>query len=134
MVLIRPIFLMPILSKILEKLVANRLAEFLKRFSVLFKHQYGFQKSHSTIHPIVHFLNYIADAVNKKHFTIAIFCDLTKAFDTVDHEILFKKLNYYGIRGTALSWFKSYLSNRKQCVSIANSLSSFRSITKFSSI
>ena len=124
----RPISLLPIFSKILEKLVANRLAEFLKRFNVLFKHQYGFQKAHSTIHPIVHFLNHIADANNKKHFTIAIFCDLTKAFDTVNHSILFKKLHYYGIRGVALDWFKSYLSGRKQCVAIGNSMSSFKSI------
>ena len=60
----RPISLLPIFSKILEKLVANRLAEFLKRFQVLFEHQYGFQKAHSTIHPIVHFLNHIAEANN----------------------------------------------------------------------
>ena len=124
----RPISLLPILSKILEKLVANRLAEFLKRFQVLFKHQYGFQKGHSTDHPIIHFLNHIAEANNKGQFTIAIFCDLTKAFDTVNHGILFKKLQYYGIRGVSLDWFKSYLTNRKQCVSIGTSQSSFRSI------
>ena len=73
-------------------------------------------------------MNHIAEANNNKQFTIAIFCDLTKAFDTVNHDILFKKLHYYGIRGTSLSWFKSYLTNRKQCVSIGNSLSTFRSI------
>ena len=124
----RPISLLPIFSKILEKLMADRIADFLKYFNVLFKHQYGFRKAHSTIHPIIHFLNHIAEANNKKEFSIAIFVDLTKAFDTVDHQILFKKLDYYGIRGVALDWFKSYLSGRKQCVAIGDSLPSFRSI------
>ena len=85
----RPISLLPIFSKILEKLIADRLSEFLKRFSILFKHQYGFQKGISTIHPIIHFLNHISEATNNNQFTIAIFCDLTKAFDTVNHSILF---------------------------------------------
>ena len=125
----RPISLLPIFSKILEKLIADRLSDFLKRFSILYKHQYGFQRGFSTIHPIIHLLNYIAEAINKKQFTIAIFCDLTKAFDTVNHGILFKKLQYYGIRGVELQWFKSYLSERSQCVAIGEAKSTLRPIT-----
>ena len=89
---------------------------------------YGFRKAHSTIHPIIHFVNHVANANNNNEFTIGIFVDLTKAFDTVNHSILFKKLQYYGIRGVALDWFRSYLSGRQQCVAIGGSLSSFKPI------
>ena len=67
----------------------------------------------------IYFLNKITDALKKKH-TVAIFCDLKKAFDTCNHNILFSKLRKYGIMGTELEWFKSYLKNRKQFVSIKN--------------
>ena len=69
---------------------------------------------------MVHFLNKITDALNKKKHTVAIFCDLKKAFDTCNHNILFSKLRKYGIMGTELEWFKSYLKNCKQFVSIKN--------------
>jgi len=68
-------------------------------------------------------MNYISTALNKKETAVAIFCDLRKAFDTVNHEILFKKMYKIGIRNKELDWFKSYLSNRKQFVSI-NGISS----------
>ena len=55
--------------------------------------------------------------LRKGNYTLGVFIDLSKAFDTVDHQILLKKLHYYGIDGTALKWFKSYLSNRKQYIS-----------------
>ena len=69
------------------------------------------------------FMNHVSTALNKKTHCIAIFCDLCKAFDTVDHEILFKKLERLGICGSTLNWFKSYLSERKQFVSIDSVLS-----------
>jgi hypothetical protein len=70
------------------------------------------------VHPLTHFLNNISDSLNNKKHTIAIFCDLRKAFDTCNHDILIAKLNKYGVTGLALDWFRSYLSNRKQFVSL----------------
>jgi len=69
-------------------------------------------------------MNHISNSLNQKHFTVAIFCDLQKAFDTVDHNILLSKLNAIGVRGNELLWFKNYLSNRKQFVSIEGNNSS----------
>jgi Reverse transcriptase (RNA-dependent DNA polymerase) len=116
----RPISLLPIFSKILEKIMSKRLNVFLEVNNILSNAQYGFRKKHNTQLPILQLLNKITDASNKKEFSISIFCDLQKAFDCVDHEILLKKLCKMGISGVELSWFKSYLTNRKQFVSLNN--------------
>ena len=114
----RPISLLNTFSKILEKLVAARLLSYLNENNILSKWQFGFRSGHSTMHPMVHFLNKIAGSLNEKKHTIAIFCDLKKAFDTCDHTILLLKLKRYGVSGTELKWFESYLTKRKQFVSI----------------
>ena len=124
----RPISLLSAFSKILEKIVAIRLLTFLNTNEILSKWQFGFRAGHSTSHPMVHFLNKITDSLNDKKHTVAIFCDLKKAFDTCDHDILFKKLKKYGIEGSELNWFKSYLSERKQFVSVGPSSSSLLDI------
>ena len=116
----RPISLLNTFSKIMEKIVASRLTFFLERNNILSKWQFGFRAGHSTSHPMVHFLNKITDALNKKKHAVAIFCDLKKAFNTCNHNILFCKLSKYGILGIELEWFKSYLKNWKQFVSIKN--------------
>ena len=120
----RPISLLPNFSKILEKIVSNRLIGFLGDHNLISEHQFGFRKGHSTIHPLMLFMNNLTSALNKKQISIAIFCDLRKAFDTVNHKILLDKLQNMGVRGVELLWFKNYLSNRKQFVSIrdANSV------------
>jgi hypothetical protein len=112
----RPISLLPALSKLLEKIMYKKVVGFLEPNNLLNEHQYGFRSKHSTIHPIIHLLNHCAEVNNKsnKEFTLAIFCDLSKAFDVIDHEILLKKLNTYGLRGTVNKWFRNYLSNRSQ--------------------
>ena len=114
----RPISLLSSFSKIMEKIIAMRLIEFLDNNNILSKWQFGFRSAHSTTHPMVHFLNKISDSLNKKKHTISIFCYLKKAFDTCNHSILFSKLEKYGVKNTELNWFKSYLSARKQFVSI----------------
>ena len=103
------------------KLLKNnvvRLTAFLESNSLIICFQFSFCISHSILHPITHFQNFITQAFNNKEHAIAIFCDLRKAFDTVSHNLLLKKMSKLGIRGTNLQWFKSYLAWRKQFVSI----------------
>ena len=114
----RPISLLCSFSKILEKIMFNRLSLFLENNNLLSPQQFGFRKSHSTIHPLTLFINQISNALNDKNHAIAIFCDIKKAFDTVQHSILLKKLFNIGIRGTELLWFQDYLCSRKQFVNI----------------
>jgi len=126
----RPISLLCTFSKILEKIMANRLTEYLEDFDILSIHQFGFRKSHSTEHPMILFLNKIYEAINKKESTIAIFCDLQKAFDTCDHKIMQKKLSNIGIIGAELEWFSSYLSHRFQFVSLGDVVSTRREVRR----
>ena len=106
----------------MEKIVANKLMTFLETYKLLYKHQYGFRPKHSTIHPIIHLLDQIAtnNDKNTKDFTLTVFIDLSKAFDTISHDILIKKMENIGIRGIANKWFQSYLSNRTQYMDIFN--------------
>ena len=101
----RPISLLSSFSKILEKVVCLRLSSFLESNSILSPDQFGFRSDHSVTHPMVHLMNFVSTALNKKETAVAIFCDLRKAFDTVNHEILFKKMHKIGIRNVELKWF-----------------------------
>ena len=98
---------------------------FLDDNDILYRHQYGFRAKHSTIHPVLHLLNHCADANNTtpSQLTLATFCDLSKAFDTISHDILLHKLNTFGIRGVANKWIESYLTNRNQFVYIDSHVS-----------
>ena len=124
----RPIALLDTFSKILEKIVCGRLSSFLEFNKLLSTQQFGFRKDHSTLHPMLLFMNKLTEAFEKKQHSIAIFCDLRKAFDTVNHNTLFKKLQRFGIVGIELEWFKSYLFERSQFVSINNISSKFLNI------
>ena len=125
----RPISLLPCISKILEKIIYKRLNSFLCSNKILNSSQFGFRKHYSTDFAITKLLDKITHSVADKQHVIALFMDLSKAFDTIDHNILLYKLRNYGIRGIALSWIKSYLTNRQQFVSIDN-LQSSRSVLK----
>ena len=114
----RPISLLSNTDKILEKLLHNRLMKFLTEHKILYLKQFGFRKNFSTAHAIINLIDSIENAFDKKKFACGVFIDLKKAFDTVDHETLLKNLWHYGIRGIANDWFKSYLTNRMQYVSI----------------
>ena len=112
----RPISLLSIFDKIIEKLMHKRLYEFLENNNILFKNQFGFRKQNSTIHALIQITEQIRESMEKGKFGCGIFIDLRKAFDTVNHKILLKKLEHYGVRGTFLQWFESYLTGRKQYV------------------
>ena len=95
----------------------SRLYSFLLDKNILYEKQFGFRKEHSTEHAILQLTNQILQSFENNQFTIGVFIDLSKAFDTVDHKILLKKLSFYGVRNVNLKWFQSYLSNRKQFIS-----------------
>jgi hypothetical protein len=119
----RPVSLLPQFSKILEKLFNKRLMGFVDKNEILYNGQYGFRKKHSTSLALLDLVEELTSAIDSKKVTIGVFIDLKKAFDTIDHKILLNKLKLYGIRGTALAWLSSYLTNRFQFVQYNNVLS-----------
>ena len=112
----RPISLLSNIDKILEKLMYKRLYIFLNNNNIIYN--FGFRQQYSTSHALINITENIRKALDDGNIGCGVFVDLQKAFDTVDHQILLAKLNHYGIRGVSNDWFKSYLSNRSQYVSI----------------
>lgn len=112
----RPISLLSNISKIMEKVMHKRLFSFLTKFNILHSKQFGFQPKHSTADAISKFVHDVLHSLDESNPCLSVYLDLSKAFDTIDHDILIRKLTYYGIRGTPLKWFSSYLKNRKHYV------------------
>ena len=106
------------IEKILEKFMYKRLNAFLDYNNIIYDLQFGFMQQYSTSHALINITENIRKALDDGNIGCGIFVDLQKAFDTVDHQILLAKLNHYGIRGVSNDWFKSYLSNHNQYVSI----------------
>ena len=125
----RPNSLLSVFSKITEKVVYECLYKFLEKHEIWYSLQFGFCASHSINHALVSLTEAIKNSLDNRKFGCGIFIDLQKALDTVNHHILLMKLEHYGIRGTTLNWFESYLSDRKQCVSVNGSYSCYLSVT-----
>ena len=114
----RTISLLSNIEKILEKLMYKRLYAFLDYNNIIYDLQFGFRQQYSTSHALFNITENIRKALDDGNIGCGDFVDLQNVFDTVDHQILLAKLNHYGIRGVSNDWFKSYLSNRNQYVSI----------------
>ena len=125
----RPVSVLTCFSKIFEKLMYNRLNSFIIKHDLLYKYQFGFRKGHSTTMALLSLVDFITEALEKGDYVIGLFLDFSKAFDTVDHDILFRKLETFGIRGVAYDWIVDYLKNRKQFVKYECQSSSILSIT-----
>ncbi len=119
----RPISKLCVLSKILESLISEQLTCYLNVNKVLSINQSGFRKKHSTTTAALKVLNDIVGSIDNGDFCASLFIDLSKAFDTVDHEILLHRLKSVGLSSDVIPWFKNYLSGRTQCVQAEGKLS-----------
>ena len=108
--------MLPSISKIFEKVILEQLSTYLDNNNLIHKHQYGFRKHHSTEYATLHIVDYLNCETDLKRTPINLYLDLSKAFDSLFHEILLTKLKHYGICDAALNLIKSYLENRKQYV------------------
>ena len=122
----RPIATLSPFAKVLERLIYNQLYAFLEKNNILYKYQYGFRKSFTTEQATLEITDSLNMAIDNKQITCGIFLDLSKAFDTVNQNILLSKLYAYGIRGISYNWFENYLHQRTQYFIIGD----FRSNTE----
>jgi len=125
----RPISLLPAISKIFEKIIYNQLYDYFQNFKLFYRSQYGFRNGHSTEAASLELIDRILTEMDNGKIPICIFLDLSKAFDTLDHNILLNKLNYYGVKNTASNLLSSYLTNREQYVDFDGTESSILKIS-----
>lgn len=126
----RPISVLPVFSKVIEKAMKDRLYSFLSKANFFSVNQYGFMKGLGTENALLKFSSTIYNSLNRNLKSVAIFIDISKAFDSVNHDILLRKLYYAGVRGKQHDWFKSYLENREQFIKIKNFVSNKLRIKK----
>lgn len=125
----RPISNIPFVSKIFEKLMSTRMNSFITDNNLLCESQFGFREGRSTSDAVLEFVDKTVDSLDNGGYNVAVFVDLRKAFDTVDHGILLRKLERMGFRGVILDWFSSYLSDRKLSVYVNGALSNERPVS-----
>ena len=125
----RPISLLKLFDKILEKILCRRLVSFIEHNKILYCYQYGFRKAYSTVLALIGITDYIKRLLDERNYVISIFIDFKKAFDMVDHEIFLYKLDCCGIRGFANDFFRSYLTNRHQYTVINGVNSELRTVS-----
>ena len=123
-----PISVFNIISKIFERLMYNKLIQFLDQYNVLHQNQFAFRQVHSTHHALITLVDNITQSLDDGDIGIGVFLH-KKAFDTVNHKILLNKLYHYGIGGNVFNWFESYLTNRSQLVLFNGKISDIRDVT-----
>ena len=126
----RPISLLNIFSKIFEKIMKIHLVSFLDRNSILNENQFGFQAGKSTLDALIKFSTQVYSELDRSNYLLSVFIDFSKAFDMVPHELLIRKLNFYGIRGLIKDWFIDYLSGRSQVTKVDGEISSSAQVTR----
>ena len=124
----RRISLLKIFGKILEHIASARINSYFTKYNLFYDLQFGFRAKHSTNLALINTVDDILNSLDKNNYVAGIFFDLSKAFDSINHTILLKKLDHYGIRGQMLNWFKSYLVGRSQYTCVNNCSSSLTGI------
>lgn len=114
----RPISILPLLSKLIEKLMKNRAVQFINDSNILYNYQFGFREGRNTSDAVLHYVDECVTALDNKSFTISVFLDFSKAFDTVNRDILLRKMDRLGFRGNVNNFFKTYLTDRSMYVSV----------------
>ena len=125
----RPVSILSSVSKVIERIMHNQIYEHFDKLKIFYPSQYGFRSKHSTEYAAMELVERIIDEMDKNNVPINIFMDLSKAFDTLDHQILYHKLEYYGLKDKSLELLQSYLSDRKQYVEISDVKSDLLEIT-----
>lgn len=116
----RPITLLPSVDKIVEKFICEQMHTYFRKHDVIYTNQFGFQQGKGTAELLSKFIDEVNEYLNDKNNVLVLFIDFSRAFDTLDHTKLIKKLDECGIRGPLLNWCKNYLQDRKYCVKICN--------------
>lgn len=124
----RPVSILSVFSKILERLMYNRIMEYVNKHEILYNYQFGFRKNYSTTMALSVLVDKIINSIEKGNYLMGLFLDFSKAFDTVNHSILLEKLDKYGLRGITHKWISNYLTNRKQFVCYNNSYSTTKDV------
>ena len=125
----RRISVLPIFSKIFEKVAYKQLYTYFEQNNILYEHLYSFRKHKSTVQALLNHLQFMYNRIDSGNFVLSVLLDFKKAFDTVDHKILLSKIDFYGIRGVSHEWLKSYHSERNQITLIDGITSSSSSIS-----
>ena len=125
----RPISILPVVSKLMERILYNHLSNYLKKESILSEYQFGFRSRHSTTTTLIDCSNEWYVNMDRGQYNLVVFLDIKKAFDTVNHDILLKKLEMYGLGDSALALLRNYLTDRTQKCQLQGMLSEQRTIT-----
>ena len=126
----RPVSFLPVFSKLVERLMYNRLVTYINENRLLHKYQFRFQEDKATYMAFIVLIEKVTEAIDKGESVVGVFLDFSKAFDTVDHGILVAKLHKYGVHDTALKWFEDYLTNRMQYITY-NSIKSGQKLIEY---
>ena len=124
----RPIYVLPVLCKVLERVVHTQMSTYLDHLGLLYKHHYGFRRGRSTAQAVDNLKNFVLDGIYGQKVTGMLFLDISKALDSINHKILLGKLEHIGLSARSLRWFKSYLADRRQCVCTNGKMSETRTI------